>query len=236
MKFSGLKTLLLSAVLATGAAAANAAVTIEDFGTSNKLPDPYTNQGYTYTPTHTSNGQCFGGVCLKEAGSQGLLTNLTSSTKGEAFDLLGFYVNFDGKGSGNNYLKITGTNGSSTTVLDLAINTDYSVSTSPILLYKQDGTATSMLDKKSAGFFVIFKNDLFDNMTSIKFNALGSANVRMDCVAASKDGSNVSISGLSTCKADVSAVPVPATLPLLAGAFGLAGLGGAALRRKSKKA
>ncbi len=236
----GIRPLVAGAValfFSVGASQA-ATVIIEDFGTV-KPDDPYNSQGFVYTPVGATHGQCFEAWCLKEAGTQELLTTVEAVPEG-LFDLLGFYINLDGNGStddngSENFLEIIGKVADSTVKLLLGLNVDYSADPRVSLYTVEDSpVAASELEKKSDGFWVIIEDDYFDNLSALSFNALGSANVRIDCVALSKDGGNLGgVSGITGCVgSDIPQIPLPASLPLLLG--GIAVLGGVSSMRRRK--
>ena len=239
MNFS--KTLLAAGVFALIGGAANAAgVHIEDFGTGapGQVPDPYINGGYSWTPVNPDNGaHCYGGLCLHEAGQQEILSNTDTHPDTDlAFDLLGFFVDMTGQGNDDgNFLTVTGELfGGGTVSMTLAIDDlMFADPTGSALIFDRDGNMLDMLiphGGSANGAFVIIQDDYFDGLTSISWDALGSANVRLDCVALSMPTGqhSVSLSEMRNCDPEPNIIPLPAAGWLLIGSLG----GLLALRRR----
>ncbi|WP_227257988.1 VPLPA-CTERM sorting domain-containing protein [Kangsaoukella pontilimi] len=243
-----MNTLLAAGALSFAAGAASAATyTIEDFG-EKKPDDPYVSQGYIYDPANGVNGQCYDKEtwCLKEAGTQDFLTTIDTTPEDNVlFSLLGFYVNLDGVGSQEgegddaivNYLRITD-NTDEGDVLTLGLNIDYKNDTDynslvSIFTVEETPEEVSFLDKRSEGFWVIIESG-FTDVTKLTFEALGSANVRIDCMALAQGGDHgfEGVSSISTC---APSMPPPPEIPLpAAGWLLIGGLGGLAAMKRRK--
>ena len=238
-----MKKLAIAAVAASiaimGGTAQAGTVHIEDFGTT-KPSNPYENGGYVWDPVSATQGQCYDAWCIKEAGTQDLLTTVdTYPDDSLKFDLLGFYVNLDGNGSvegegddaKENFLEITSDIG--TDDLILGLNTSYFADATVSIYEEVSLDPVDFLEKKSDGFWVIIEEG-FTGVDELFFTALGSANVRIDCMALGQgDYQFGGLDELSSCVP--SSPPPPNEIPVpAAGWLLLAGLGGLAAMRKRR--
>lgn len=238
--------LFAAAAVVTMGSAASASTIIEsfnDFPNANNV-DTWQSQGFDYTPIGTTNGQCFDAICLREdqVNTDPLITNITRVDEG-SFDFLGFYLNFNGltADSETNFFNITADDeaeprvGLTTTqsfeeqFLDVY---EVSISGSTVDITKLDGDAT--FDFSANGYFIIFTNDQFDDVTKISLSSDGQGTARFDCAAYSvPTGGSIDIDTLGGCEVGDDPeveIPLPGGLPLLAGALGLTAL----IRRRAK--
>lgn len=206
------------------------ALTVEDFGTT-KPGDPYLSQGYKYTPTYPTHGQCYGGWCLQEKNNVPEITNITTDPAGGIFNFLGFWVNANGKGQEqSSFLKIASNAG---TTVELVVNKLYT-DTFRIFAGDGSGTETGKITHDSNGYFVLFDpQTLFKGVTSIQLSALNSAQLRLDCVLlGTGDEAASGVGSFGGCTPDVPPIPLPAAGWLLLGAFG----GLATVHRRRRRA
>jgi hypothetical protein len=143
----------------------------------------------------------------------------------QSFDLDAFYFLLTGRGTfGGNYLEVTGTRGGSLITPQFLLGQTYANVTN----YDAGGIPAGALDWNT-GYVARF-DTLFDSVTSILFSAFGSAQVRVDCVVATFDGTTTEpLSSFDTGCGGAS-VPEPSILALLG--IGFLGIGAA---RKLKK-
>lgn len=153
-----------------------------------------------------------------------------------SFTLNSFYFFLDGNGSaGENAITVTDNDG---TTFDFLLGGTYTgpIGTSPVVtLYTPPGVggAAGALDNQ-IGYIVNF-GDLFKDVTEIQFSSAGSAQVRLDCIVATFDGSTTeglkpgTTCGLGNGGPPPTDLPEPGTLGLLS--LALLGLGVAGRRR-----
>lgn len=220
------------------------------------------SNNFIYSPAKKTNGQCDFGICLNEingGANAGTVTTVTEVSGGGTaatdglFTFGGFYVNVNGL-AGNtpvNFMSLIFTyQDASTFTLDLPANTLLSTVPSSGLynVVDKSGNVPTELTFDSTGYFIGLKQatvttttgdrSLINDLKSVEFSSLPrGGTIRLDCVAANHDSNSgaISMSELSSCTPDVSTVPVPPTLPLMAGAFGLLGLGFVS-RKKQRRA
>ncbi len=230
----------IAAAAVFGASAASASTVLESFNNFPNGPSPsYTSQGFTYTPTKTTNGQCFESLCLQEADqSDGVITTITYS--GGAFDFLGFYLNFNGltQDLENNFLTIS--DGTNSLFLNLG-QTFAEIGLATVYGFVGNGNNKTLtaLDTSTTKFsfgsdgFLIGLGDFFTDVTSINFTSDGQGTIRIDCAYY-----NVGETGSFSEKEFTNCSPsTPPVVPLpAAGWLLLAGLGGLAALRKRKAA
>jgi PEP-CTERM motif len=143
----------------------------------------------------------------------------------QSFDLDAFYFLLTGKGEfGGNYLEVTGTRGGSLITTQFLLGMTYANVTN----YDAGGVPAGALDWNT-GYVARF-DTLFDSVTSIQFSAFGSAQVRVDCVVATFDGTTTEPLSSFDSGCGGASVPEPSILALLG--IGFLGMGAA---RKLKK-
>ena len=245
-----IRNVLLAAVAATtiGAAANASTMTIiesfNDFPNANNV-DTYVSQGFDYTPLGTTVGQCFESICLREdqvnSDPPSLLTEITRSDDDQLFDFLGFYINFNGftADSSNNFFIIE-SEGRDT----VGLTTGQTFSEQMLDVYavgNQSGEISQLaggdtFDFSAVGYFVIFTGDQFDGVSNIRLSADNQGTVRFDCAAYSvPTGNSLSLDEISACEIGDDPeveIPLPGSLPLLAGALGLTAI----MRRRARAA
>lgn len=163
------------------------------------------------------------GSCLIE-GKNGTLPTMTRKTGDKTFSLDAFYFLLTGKGTGNTLTFSDGVKSQ-----DLKLNTDYSFVT------KYDGGGAAGKLMKDTGYWVdVTALTGFKSITSIMFSASTDAQIRLDCVVTSFDGTTTEPrSGFKDgcgLPDQPAPVPLPASALLLLGGVG----GFAALRRRKK--
>ena len=127
------------------------------------------------------------------------------------FDLDSFYFSLNGNGThSGNYLEVTGTFAdTSTSIVQFLLG-----SSSPYVTNYNSGGAAGTLDWNT-GYVATF-DKLFDNVESIQFTAYGSAQVRLDCVVATFDGStDEPLSSFNGGCGTTTTIPEPSILALL---------------------
>lgn len=238
----------VAAAAVFGASAAGAATVLESFNDFPNGPsDSYTSQGFTYTPTKTTNGQCFESLCLQEYSQpDGVITTITRAEEPEEFDFLGFYLNFNGLTETDAYNFLTITDDEDPSVeIGFNLVDDFDTIFSGITGYQvwlvditgPTTTISSLLgtdgfSKEANGFFIAL-GDAFLDVTSIRFFSEGQGTLRIDCAYYNVgDGGSFSSEELTGCTpSEPPVIPVPAAGWLL-----LAGLGGFAAMRRFKAA
>jgi hypothetical protein len=217
----------------------------------NFLFDPTNLQSSTLCADSTNGGN---GSCVIE-GTQGVLPTMTRPASGPqsqgsasadpvasgqlSFTLDSFYFLLTGNGMGSeNAITVTGGTGSvGSTVVQtytFALGTNWDGSPLPDVAFYEGANAGNPAGNliKDTGYIASFGN-LFQDVTWIQFSAPSSAQVRLDCVVATFDGTTTqplksgTSCGVATDDNSVP-VPVPATLALV----GLGLLGAAAARRR----
>jgi hypothetical protein len=232
---------LVSASLAFASQASAATVTqlIHFDDASNGDKDYTTDDGnFFFDPTNlqssslcadsTSGGN---GSCVIE-GKQGVLPEMTRLTGDKKFTLDSFYFLLTGRGTASeNELTVTDSDGKSQNFL---LGSIYSFVTN-----YETGLAAGALAFNTGYVANLSSLTGFKNITSVQFGAASSAQVRLDCVVATFDGTTTEpLSSFSKgCGTDgggvTTPVPLPAGLPLLLSGMALAGV---VARRKSRKA
>lgn len=230
------------AVAASGISAfgANAATILFDFEDANNGAGTYYSQGYVFDPINLNSSQhcaddggtplhCFlevtnGTPTALYAGNE--VPNTTTQNPNDTmpsatntfFDLLGFYFNF--QGTAPNSLKLYTQAGSNTLpYTTIALGASYT-GTGDFAIYSADSTPYTGELLQNTGYFVIFNNNLFDDIKTFSFNAVEDKQIRIDCVVISDTNDNIGIGGFGNCSGDLPQVPVPAAGFLLIGALG----------------
>ncbi|MDH3635195.1 MAG: PEP-CTERM sorting domain-containing protein [Gammaproteobacteria bacterium] len=206
---------------------------------NNFLFDPTNLQSSTLCADSTSGGN---GSCVIE-GTQGVLPRMTRPENGPTsqgsastepdisgdellFTLDSFYFLLTGKGEGSeNAITVTGSNAVSRT-FELGGNYD------PMVTFYEGlnaGDAAGDLVKNTG--YIAALGDLFQDVTWIQFGAPTTAQVRLDCVVATFDGTTTEpLSSFDGGCGGGAKVPEPSIIALFAaGLFGL----GFARRRKA---
>src|SRR5690606_15895979 len=135
-------------------ASVGSAATIVDFG-GDKKADPYPQEGFSFDPARTVNGNCVSNGCLPLNDNE--TTSMTSTAAPSLFTRGGLSFNLLGKGAGN-FLKLEGSNGTSLTfsIADFAKNT----------------------------YHTLVFGDECANVSSVLFSTGGGGNLRVDNVSA----------------------------------------------------
>ncbi len=177
----------------------------------NFLFDPTNLQSSSLCADSTNGGN---GSCVIE-GKQGVLPKMTRPSTGpqsqgssnddpivsgtELFTLDSFYFLLTGKGTGaKNAITVTGSNNVSFT---FAMGTSWDTSGAPDVTFYEGTNAGQMagLLTNQTGYIVTF-GDKFKDVIYIQFSAPTTAQVRLDCVVATFDGTTTqSYNSATTC-------------------------------------
>ena len=263
------QTLLIAGALSFAGSVASASTLIFNFEDANNGDKEYFNSGFLFDPVNlNSSTRCAEDGdnpkhCFLEV-MQGDFTDLQTADETEvegeytnigedSFDLLGFYINFQGTGSSpDNEMTLSGwdaltdelymqsvvvgegyTDGGDVNPLGTATELD-----DYLAIYLADeiyefGDAATQYEgpiEEQVGYFVVVLGGFFDGIDLFRWDASDGANNRVDCVAVSTGGTELSLSDFQSC-AVAPLPPNPIPLPA-AGWFLLAGLGGLAALRK----
>ncbi|MEO3414715.1 VPLPA-CTERM sorting domain-containing protein [Roseovarius sp. CAU 1744] len=231
------------ALCASFASAATVTQLIHFDDTNNGAKDYTTADGnFFFDPTNfqssvlcadtTSGGG--NGSCLIE-GTQGVLPMMTRLTGDGVFSLDSFYFLLTGNGTGaSNAITATAFNGA----VQTATATFHLGALFPNVTNYSDGAAAGPLAKNTGYIADLTSIAGFKDITKIQFSAATSAQIRLDCIVASFDGTTSEpASGFKhPCGVDEDppggVIPVPAGLPLLLSAMGVFGI----VRARKRKA
>jgi hypothetical protein len=227
--------------LVCGTANAETVTQLIHFDDANNGDKTYTTAdgNFFFDPTNFDSGNCAdsvlsvgNGSCLGEGtGQNGLDPTMTRLTENFKFTLDSFYFIFLGNGSSN---ELSVTDGTNTQTFSLGM------SYLGLVTKYDDGSAAGDLEH-NVGYVANLSSLLgFKDVLSVNWFADASANTRIDCVVATFDGTTTEPLSGFTSGCGISGggggggggvVPIPATLPLLAGAI----LGAGALLRRKRK-
>lgn len=217
--------------------------------------DPANTQNSSLCADATSAATSNNGICLKEAGAGPNNSNssLTTMTRNDLtpldqidntlFSLDSFYMLFTGRGDDPNFFELSAVDALGNIVAGTTQKYQISTAAAPIaysnVTIENTTTTPAFLTFGVGYFFDVSSFLIYDNVAGIRWVGSSSAQLRLDCVVATFDGTTTEpLSSFSNgCgtgdPGGFTPVPVPASLPLLAGGLGLAGW---VLRRKQRKA
>lgn len=212
----------------------------------NFLFDPTNFQSATLCADSTNGGN--GNCVIEGKGKNGQLPRMTRPTDGTTlqgspnkapdasgplltFTLDSFYFLLTGNGEGaENAISVKGSNSNVTYTFQLGGN--YDAAGMPDVTFYEGANAGDLAGNlaKNTGYIVSF-GDLFKDVTWIQFSAPDTAQLRLDCMVATFDGTTSEPkSGFSGACGGGGQVPEPGTLALL----GLGMLGALALSRRRR--
>jgi len=208
----------------------------------NFLFDPTNLQSSVQCADSTNGGN---GSCVIE-GTQGVLPRMTRPETGPqsqgstnqdpvvsgllTFTLDAFYFLLTGNGTGaENAITVSGSNGASYT---FQLGSNYNALGAPDVTFYEGASAGSLAGDlvKNTGYIATF-GTLFSDVTWIQFSAPTTAQVRLDCVVATFDGTTTQPQSSFSGGCGASQVPEPGTVALLG--LGLLGLMALARRKAS---